>query len=184
MVHNQWFQMWRLGLASSLTLVSAFALSGNCAFAQITPDETLGNEQSVVVPNRNIQGQLVDAIEGGARRGTNLFHSFRAFNIGEGQRVYFTNPNGVENILSRVTGSGISDILGTLGVDGRANLFLLNPNGIIFGPNAQLDVGGSFLASTSTCSSIDCNCPHRLTVWEDARKYHQPVGKTCFGEHS
>jgi filamentous hemagglutinin family protein len=65
------------------------------------------------------------------------------------QRVYFANPSGIANILSRVTGRDVSDIMGTLGVDGAANLFLLNPNGIIFGPNARLDVRGSFTASTA-----------------------------------
>jgi filamentous hemagglutinin family protein len=116
-------------------------------FAQITPDETLGHERSQVNRNVQVRGALGDRIAGGATRGSNLFHSFQEFNVNEGQRVYFGNPNGIENILSRVTGRDVSDIMGTLGVDGAANLFLLNPNGIIFGPNARLDVSGSFLAS-------------------------------------
>ncbi|AOY79057.2 filamentous hemagglutinin N-terminal domain-containing protein [Moorena producens JHB] len=71
------------------------------------------------------------------------------FNVEELQRVYFANPAGIENIISRVTGTNPSSILGTLGVDGAANLFLLNPHGIIFGANAQLDIQGSFVASTA-----------------------------------
>jgi filamentous hemagglutinin family protein len=116
------------------------------AIAQITPDGTLGAESSSV---RAIN-QLRDQIEGGAIRGANLFHSFAEFNIGAGREVYFANPTGIENILTRVTGSTRSELLGTLGVAGNANLFLINPNGIVFGSNARLDVRGSFLASTAS----------------------------------
>jgi filamentous hemagglutinin family protein len=119
------------------------------AQAQITPDATLGAESSRLTPNVVIQGGNADRIDGGATRGGNLFHSFSQFNVADGQRLYFSSPAGVQNILTRVTG-GRSDILGTLGVNGAANLFLLNPNGIVFGPNAQLDVGGSFIGSTAS----------------------------------
>ena len=118
--------------------------------AQIVPDSTLGTENSVVSPAQIIKGLHSDRIDGGARRGTNLFHSFEKFNL-EGERAaYFANPAGVENILSRVTGGNPSEILGRLGVLGNANLFFLNPNGIIFGPNASLDLNGSFLATTAS----------------------------------
>jgi len=117
--------------------------------AEMTPDSSLGNEASRVTPNVQVKGALADLIEGGATRGENLFHSFAEFNVGELQRVYFANPSGIENILTRVTGSNLSNIQGTLGVDGAANLFLLNPNGIVFGANASLDVAGSFFASTA-----------------------------------
>jgi filamentous hemagglutinin family protein len=116
--------------------------------AQITPDTTLGAESSVVTPDAIVGGDPADLIEGGALRGSNVFHSFIDFNVAESQRVYFANPDGINNIVSRVTGGNVSNIFGTLGVDGAANLFLLNPNGILFGPNAQLDVAGSFSAST------------------------------------
>ena len=129
-------------------LTLGLTLVATPAAAQITPDDTLGTEQSQVNQNVTIRGRSGDRITGGARRGANLFHSFQAFNVNEGQRVYFTNPAGVRTILSRVTGTDVSDILGTLGVEGSANLFLLNPNGIIFGRNARLDITGSFLAST------------------------------------
>ncbi|NEO13121.1 MULTISPECIES: filamentous hemagglutinin N-terminal domain-containing protein [unclassified Moorena] len=117
--------------------------------AEIIPDGSLRNEASKVTPNVEVKGALADLIEGGATRGENLFHSFADFNVGELQRVYFANPSGIQRILTRVTGSNLSNIQGTLGVDGAANLFLLNPNGIVFGPNASLDVAGSFFASTA-----------------------------------
>ncbi|MEM8505469.1 MAG: filamentous hemagglutinin N-terminal domain-containing protein [Cyanobacteria bacterium P01_D01_bin.1] len=119
--------------------------------AQIVPDDTLGSESSTV-----IDGGAIDRIGGGASRGANLFHSFEEFNINTGQQVYFINPEGIDTILSRVTGSNLSDIDGLLGVDGIADLFLLNPNGIMFGPNAELDMSGSFTASTAdTISFLD-----------------------------
>ena len=144
---------WRGGLhraiALALGMSGTFALMGDRSLAQITPDATLGAEGSLITPNVTIRGLPADRIDGGALRGVNLFHSFTDFNVGEGLRIYFANPAGIENILTRVTGSNISNILGTLGVDGGASLFLLNPNGIIFGSNARLDIAGSFLASTA-----------------------------------
>jgi filamentous hemagglutinin family protein len=88
-------------------------------------------------------------IGGGVQHGDNLFHSFSQFNVDSGATVLFVDP-GVKNILTRVTGNQRSDILGTLGVSGgNANLFLINPNGIIFGENAKLQVGGSFVGTTA-----------------------------------
>lgn len=122
--------------------------AGLAAHAQLVPDATLGPEASQVNP-ATVRGLPADLIEGGAARGETLFHSFGEFNVAELQRVYFANPAGIENILSRVTGGNVSNILGTLGVNGGANLYLLNPNGIFFGPNAQLDISGAFFASTA-----------------------------------
>jgi filamentous hemagglutinin family protein len=132
---------WFLGIA--------IASIGNSALAQITPDSTLGVERSVLTPNVQINGASGDRIQGGAQRGSNLFHSFSQFNINNGQTVYFANPTGIQNILTRITGRESSNIFGTLGVEGSANLFLLNPNGILFGQNARLDVRGSFLGTTA-----------------------------------
>ncbi len=87
-------------------------------------------------------------ITGGTLAGSSLFHSFSQFNVDPGLTVRFLDP-GVANILSRVTGTNPSNILGTLGVVGNANLFLMNPNGIIFGTNAQLNLNGSFVATTA-----------------------------------
>lgn len=122
--------------------------------AQIVPDTTLGPESSGVDVGI-INGQTVDLINGGAIRGTNLFHSFEQFNINELQQVYFNDPIGIETILSRVTGPDTSEIMGTLGVNGTADLFLLNPNGILFGENARLDVDGSFIATTADALQFD-----------------------------
>lgn len=138
---------WSYGLTGALGVLGVVG-SCSAAFAQITPDTTLGGERSQLTREVMVRGAMGDRIDGGAIRGANLFHSFSNFNVNDGQRVYFSNPTGVENILGRVTGTDVSDIMGTLGVDGTANLFLLNPNGIIFGPNARLDIGGSFTAST------------------------------------
>jgi filamentous hemagglutinin family protein len=115
--------------------------------SQIVPDSTLGNRNSVVIPN--VGGLPLELVVGGDQRGGNLFHSFSEFNVSGGRAAYFDQPQGVINILSRVTGKNPSQILGTLGVLGSANLFFINPNGIIFGPNASLDVGGAFVASTA-----------------------------------
>jgi filamentous hemagglutinin family protein len=117
--------------------------------AQITPDEILGEESSVVTPDVEVKGKTADRIDGGAIRDRNLFHSFSQFNVGESQSVYFANPDNIDQIFTRVTGNDPSNILGTLGVDGAADLLLLNPNGIIFGENSSLDVEGSFFGTTA-----------------------------------
>ena len=126
--------------------------------SQVVPDNTLGTESSVI---RSID-ELKDAIEGGAIRGDNLFHSFEQFGIDEGFTIEFANPEGISNIFSRVTGGNISEIFGTLGVDGNANLFLMNPNGIVFGENAAINIGGSFLATTA--ESVEFNSGDRFSA--------------------
>lgn len=154
-------------------LFASIIVESDRALAQIVPDDTLGAEGSRIVRDVLIRGERGDRIEGGAARGVNLFHSFEAFNVLGGERVYFDNPAAIENIFSRVTGNDVSDIRGTLGVDGLANLYLLNPNGILFGPNARLDIGGSFLATTADrflfpngeeFSAVDPQAPPLLMV--------------------
>ena len=150
MLLELWRSLWKLSLLGAFVVFNALVSTFNDrAVAQIVPDNTLGDESSLVTPNSNVRGLPATLIEGGATRGVNLFQSFSQFNVGDGQRVYFANPVGIDNILTRVTGNSVSNIFGTLGVDGNANLFFLNPNGIVFGENASLDVAGSFLATTA-----------------------------------
>jgi filamentous hemagglutinin family protein len=144
---------WQASLALSTVSLIGFVTNPVCA--QITPDNSLGSESSIVTPDVTVKNAVADFIEGGAIRGNNLFHSFADFNVSEGGRVYFSNPDGIANILTRVTGDNLSEIFGTLGVDGAANLFLLNPNGIVFGENAALDLNGSFLVTTGDSYIFD-----------------------------
>ncbi len=125
--------------------IATIILSSHCAaLAQVVPDRTLPvGERSQISSDPNFQ------IDGGATRGNNLFHSFQTFSIPTGSSVVFNNDLAIVNIISRATGNSISNIDGLIRANGSANLFLINPNGILFGNNARLEIGGSFLASTA-----------------------------------
>ncbi|MEH2165522.1 MAG: S-layer family protein [Nostoc sp.] len=142
----------QFGLAGSLgcLVFSIFTSKTLAQQSNIIPDNTLGAESSQVIDN--FQRLPIEVITGGTTRQINLFHSFQEFNISEGRGAYFFSPSAdIQNILARVTGSNRSEILGTLGTFGNSspNIFLINPNGIVFGQNASLDVQGSFIGTTA-----------------------------------
>ncbi|QDL07183.1 hypothetical protein DP113_03965 [Brasilonema octagenarum UFV-E1] len=137
-----------------LTLpLSALATLAPLAIAvaqQVTSDGTVST--TVTTPDgRNFN------IDDGTRRGGNLFHSFKEFSVPTGGSANFNNALDIQNIIGRVTGGSVSNIDGLIRTLGKANLFLLNPAGIIFGPNASLQIGGSFLGSTAHSFLFDNN---------------------------
>ncbi|MEG3436808.1 filamentous hemagglutinin N-terminal domain-containing protein [Pannus brasiliensis CCIBt3594] len=141
-------------------ILLSLGITTGAAVAQVTIDGS--------VPTRVETSGDRTEVTGGVLAGTNLFHSFREFSIPTGQTVHFSNPATVTNIINRVTGTSASRIDGTIGANGTANVFLINPNGIIFGANARLNIGGSFLATTansvrfadgSEFSAVDTSVP-------------------------
>ncbi|MGL5078461.1 MAG: filamentous hemagglutinin N-terminal domain-containing protein, partial [Waterburya sp.] len=139
-------------------------LATDISIAQVTSDGTVNTQVN--------QNGNVAEITGGETRGSNLFHSFQDFSVSTGNEAAFLNANDIANIFSRVTGGNISNIDGLISANGSANLFLINPAGIIFGENARLDVGGSFYGSSASSilfedgefSATDLENPPVLTI--------------------
>ncbi|MGL5511237.1 MAG: filamentous hemagglutinin N-terminal domain-containing protein, partial [Microcoleaceae cyanobacterium] len=135
-----------VSILSSFPLLINPPLASAQSLSPITP--TADNTGTIVHP----QGDRWQ-IEGGSYNSdrTNLFHSFQRFNVPNGQTANFLATPQLKNILGRVTGGEASFINGLIQVTGgKANLFLMNPAGMIFGPNASLNIPAAFTATTAT----------------------------------
>jgi filamentous hemagglutinin family protein len=137
----------------SLSFIAIVLSSISAAQAQIyqpsnripVADSTLGTQ--VTGANNNF------TINGGLPRGSSILHSFQDFSVPTGGSATFTTGVGTQAVVSRVTGNLSSDINGIINAQG-ANFFLINPNGVVFGPNAQLNVGSSFVTTTANSAIL------------------------------
>ncbi|BAY13821.1 beta strand repeat-containing protein [Calothrix sp. NIES-2098] len=141
----------QLGLVNQLFTglilpLGAIFFGSSCVYAQITSDGSLNTTVS--------QNGDRFMITNGSAAGSNLFHSFGQFSVPTGGSATFDllNTPNISKIFSRVTGGSISNIDGliqTINSSNPVSLFLLNPNGIVFGSNASLNIGGSFVGTTA-----------------------------------
>src|SRR5437660_216158 len=143
-----WLRIVLVGVG--LLLFVAAVTDSLAQVTNITPTTGAGNLGTIVTP-----GGATTTITGGTRpgNGPNLFHSFGQFSIAASNTANFSNNSGLttSNILARVTDGLRSDIFGTIRTTnfGSANLYLINPSGVVFGPTATLSVGGSVHVSTA-----------------------------------
>ncbi|CAN1208754.1 Filamentous haemagglutinin FhaB/tRNA nuclease CdiA-like TPS domain-containing protein [Tumidithrix helvetica PCC 7403] len=141
-------------LLSAIASLSASLNLSHSAQAQIAPDGTTATQ---------VNGNAIAPTGSGTISGGNLYHSFNEFNVPQSGVTFNTGNSSVkgaevQNIINRVTGGNPSAVLGM--IESRqafpnANLYLMNPNGIVFGQNARLDIGGSFHATTGTGLGFD-----------------------------
>ena len=153
------FRLLCVSMVSSLCAVGSITLRASAQ--DIIPDVTLGIEGSLVQP----LSENLNAIQGGALRGTNLFHSFEQFGISpDNIALFLVDSSSIENIFSRVTGDLPSSLSGVLStkvssasglLESSTNFYLINPNGILFGNGAALDMGGSFIGTTASSIEFD-----------------------------
>lgn len=129
-------------------LTFLWATAPLAAEALPVPDSTLGTQVNLFAPDAVV-------VSGGTDVGDNRFYSFDSFGVATGESVYFFSPANTENVFGRVTGAEASIIDGVVGSFGSdASLFLINPNGVSFGPNASLDVLGSFVVTTADAIAL------------------------------
>jgi filamentous hemagglutinin family protein len=180
-------KQWNRELRDTLRwAIATFALGSGMlslpSLAQVRPDETTATQRFGNCATRC-------EIRGGVRGDRNLFHSFQRFSIPEGGEVYFAHPNRVRNLFVRVTGRQASILEGLLFAEGRANVFLMNPNGILLSDTANINVGGSFTATTADAIAFNPigvfaaqparsretpTAPQLLTVDPSAFLFHRP----------
>lgn len=145
----------QLRVAITLSISSGIALSQTVAAAQnIILDGTLGQQQVLPGPTYEILQAA------GQKAGINLFQSFKQFNLDFGETAIFQSDPSIRNIVSRVTGGSVSLINGQISTtSSHVNLYLINPSGIVFGPNASIQLGsstrGSFVATTANAIQFE-----------------------------
>jgi filamentous hemagglutinin family protein len=150
---NQCWNFRILFQAILALLLMMTAWQSGWAEGGIVTDGTLGHPPQLIKANE--LGNIDISEKYGARHGGNLFHSFSEFNINKGQSATFREKvsGSTENVIARVTGHSGSDINGLLSVTpnegGKANFYLINPNGIVFGEGSSISVPGSIHLSTA-----------------------------------
>lgn len=123
---------WLIALLPAITL------------ADMATDGTMGPAVQLSGPDMTIGADL------GQTRGNNLFHSFHHFNIPTDQQATFSGPSHIQNVVSRVTGGEVSKVDGTLrSTVGQADVYLINPSGVVMGPNAKVDVPAALHIGTA-----------------------------------
>ena len=125
--------------------VAAALFSPEMISAQVATDGSLG-------PEVTLDGTGIEVGQGlGARMGDNLFHSFDRFSIAVDQQVTFTGDEGIDNVISRVTGGEVSTIAGTLLSEvGDEGFFFINPTGVIIEESGSIDVPAALHVSNAT----------------------------------
>ena len=143
-INNHQFTFFLNSRRRGLVLLVCSCFLSFLAQGEVTLDGSAGPAGTLTGPDYKVTEHL------GKRAGSNLFHSFGRFNLTASESATFSGSTGIENVISRVTGGQASSIDGILRVSiPNANLYLLNPAGLIIGEHAQLDVSGSFHVSTA-----------------------------------
>lgn len=155
-------------LGFSLLVCSGFA------WGEIIVDNTFNGHERPVLPNK---GTMTIDQSLGKISGKNLFHSFKVFDINKGQTAIFTNSgnHAINNVISRVTGDGISHINGTLVVDKgtmpNADFYFINPNGVMFGKGSEVNVPGAFHVSTANSLKFNDGGLYSATLPDTASSF-------------
>ncbi len=143
-------------------------------YAQVVLDGSMGSAGQLKGPDYAIKAGY------GQQAGANLFHSFQQFNINTSESATFSGPESVQNIISRVTGGKSSWIDGRIfSTIAGANMYFLNPAGVMFGANASLDIGGSFHVSTADYLRLGKN--ERFYAAPAAGEVLSTASPTAFG---
>jgi filamentous hemagglutinin family protein len=132
-----------------ITLFFIISIDCKLVSAEVIPDTTLGKENTIVTSTTTKSGVITE-IKGGAQRNNNLFQSLLKLNIYSGDQLNIINQKGIDRILIRVTGGSSTTIDGVLNSVGKADIFILNQNGLLINKNAVFNIGGSLALSTST----------------------------------